>query len=235
MRSFGRVNGRKLRDTQQYLVDNLLPKLEIRFQVSGIRNQEIGIDEAVLAPDLFAKKAETWIEVGFGYGEHLVGMAQKYPDVNFIGCEPFINGVATLLKQIDDEKVENIRILHGDARLLIDKLPEGSIDRIFILFPDPWPKTKHQKKRFINTESLNNIARIIKTNGRLDIATDHVDYGNWIAQHLSSIENFIPNKELGIDTKPDDWVETRYQLKARAEGREARFFNYVKIGIKTSA
>ncbi len=155
-------------------------------------------------------------------------MAGQYPDVNFIGCETFINGVATLLKQIDDAKVSNIRILHGDARLLIDKLPDGSLDRVFILFPDPWPKTKQQKKRIITTEMLQKLARVIKKGGRLEVATDHVEYGEWIAGYLADSESFAENKTLGLDSVPDDWIPTRYQKKAQEQGRGARFFNYVR-------
>jgi tRNA (guanine-N7-)-methyltransferase len=174
--------------------------------------------------------ASTWLEIGFGYGEHLVGLAMRYPDVYFIGCEPFINGVATMLKQIDDNKVENIRIFHGDARLLIEKLPSASVDRLFILFPDPWPKSKHHKKRIITKESLKDFARIIKIGGKLDIATDHAHYGKWIEEHFAESFEFVANKILGIDSIPEDWVETRYQLKAREQGRGARFFNLLRVG-----
>ena len=246
MRSFGRVNGRKLRDGQQELVDNLLPKLSV--DIAGIKKlKDNGIKggDPLIVQKIFYEQAEQtaspanpsttlpinpiFLEIGFGYGEHLVGMAQKYPDVNFIGCEPFINGVATILKHIKDTEVRNIRLLHGDARLLMDELPEGSIDRLFILFPDPWPKAKHHKKRFINAEILENLARVIKSGGRLDIATDHVDYGVWIAEHLSNQKYFSENEIIGAYNIPDDWVETRYQQKARVQGREARFFNYVKV------
>ena len=208
VRSYGRVNGRKLRPMQQELLDNLLPKLAV------------DIDGEFPKP--------LHLEIGFGYGEHLFGLAQKYPDVNFIGCEPFVNGVATLLKYINESDVSNINILHGDARLLIDKLPESSVERVFILFPDPWPKAKHHKKRIICEENLKALARIMPKGARLDIATDHVEYGEWIAEKLADSTYFAENKSVGAFAQPADWVETRYQQKARAEGREARFFNYVK-------
>lgn len=227
LRSFGRVHGRKLRDRQEELVQNLLPKLAIRIEGEG---QGVKGEGNIEIPFPFSHSPSPLsLEIGFGYGEHLVGMAQKYPDVNFIGCEPFINGVATLLKHIEQTGVQNIRILHGDARLLIDKLPDGVLDRVFILFPDPWPKNKHHKKRIINSELLEKLARVIKPGGRLEIATDHVEYGNWIAKHLEVAELFKENKALGLATVPEDWVETRYQLKAREQGRGARFFNYVRV------
>lgn len=227
LRSFGRVNGRKLRDGQENLVRNLLPKLAVRIEGEGQGAK--GEGKRTLTWPIAHSPSPLHLEIGFGYGEHLVGMALKYPDVNFIGCEPFLNGVATLLKQIDDTKVENIRIFHGDARLIVDSLPEGSLDRVFILFPDPWPKTKQQKKRIINAEMLQNLSRVIKPGGRLEIATDHVEYGQWIARHLEVAEFFKENKALGLEAVPEDWVETRYQLKAREQGRGARFFNLVRI------
>lgn len=209
IRSYGRVNGRKLRPMQQELVDRLLPKVAV---------------------DLNGKfPSPLHLEIGFGYGEHLLGMAQKHPDINFIGCEPFINGVATLLKYIDDARVNNINILHGDARVLIEKLPENAVERVFILFPDPWPKARHHKKRFICDENLQNLARIMPSGGRLDIATDHVEYSDWIAEILGNSMYFQENKSVGVSAVPDDWVETRYQKKALAEGRKARFFNYVRV------
>jgi tRNA (guanine-N7-)-methyltransferase len=216
IRSFGRVNGRKLRVGQANLMESLLPSLAVDVEKFSIEK---------LFPE---PQRELWLEVGFGYGEHLVGMAAQYPDVNFIGCEPFVNGVATLLKHIDESKVSNIRILHGDARLLINKLPDASITRLFILFPDPWPKLKHHKKRIISEEGLKEFARIIKPGGRFDVATDHVAYGEWIAEHLEKNADFQPNEILGLATQPADWVPTRYQLKASQQGRGARFFNYIK-------
>lgn len=221
--SFGRVNGRKLRENQAYLVENILPKFEIRLQAQALEDKK-----NLIPSNLFGSDSKTWLEIGFGYGEHIVGMAQQYPDVNLIGCETFINGVATLLKQIDDGEVKNIRILHGDARLLIDKLPDGSLERVFILFPDPWPKTKQQKKRIINTEMLQKLSRVIKKGGRLDIATDHFEYGEWIERHLAEEKSFIENKILGLSSVPDDWIPTRYQQKAAQQGRGARFFNCLR-------
>jgi len=216
IRSFGRVNGRKLRVGQASLIENLLPALCVDVE-------NFSLERLFTNP-----KQELWLEIGFGYGEHLVGLAQRYPEVNFIGCEPFINGVATLLKQIEDSKVENIRILHGDARLLTQKLPDSIIDRLFILFPDPWPKSKHHKKRIISAESLPEFARILKNRARLDVATDHVNYSEWIAEHLQSSKSFAPNEEIGVAAQPGDWIPTRYQRKAEKEGRGARFFNYIK-------
>ena len=220
IRSFGRVNGRKLRNGQASLIEDLLPLISIDIENFSIEK---------LFP-LHTNKL--WLEIGFGYGEHLVGMAMKYPDINFIGCEPFVNGVATLLKYIDENKVENIRIFHGDARLLVQKLPASSIERLFILFPDPWPKSKHHKKRIISSSSLKQFARILNEGGKLEIATDHQDYGNWIADHLTNSVEFKPNESIGVTKKPDDWVATRYQEKARQQGRDARFFNYTRSDAK---
>ncbi len=220
IRSFGRVNGRKLRPRQLQLIEELLPKFAI--------NVDTNMPVFPRQENLPGCSSPLCMEIGFGYGEHIVGMALRYPHINFIGCEPFINGVATLLKHIDDNKVENISILYGDARLLIDKLPEACIDKLFILFPDPWPKAKHHKKRIISAANLKSIARIMKNSGKLLIATDHVDYAQWIRQILALSAEFIPNASIAPGAAPEDWIETRYQQKAKLEGREAVFFNYLR-------
>ena len=217
IRSFGRVNGRKLRVGQADLIENLLPSISVAVENFSLEK---------LFPD---PEKPLWMEIGFGYGEHLVGLAKRYSDINFIGCEPFVNGVATLLKHIADSKVENIRILHGDARLLMQNMPGDIIERLFILFPDPWPKFKHHKKRIISAESLLQFAHVMKNRARLDIATDHVAYGEWIAGHLRDSLQFKPNEEIGLAAEPNDWIPTRYQRKAEKEGRGARFFNYINV------
>lgn len=214
LRSFGRVQARKLRPEQQGLVDNILPKLAI--------DEKSGADIASAFDGKFSKFC---VEIGFGRGEHLAGYAKNNPDTACIGCEPFINGVARLLKYIDEDNIPNIRILHGDARLLLQNIPDETLDKVFILFPDPWPKARHHKKRIINNSMLAELYRVVKKGGSIEIATDHVEYGQWIDEHLT---NFSGLKLIrNSTTPPDDWIRTNYQAKAERAGRGARFFEVV--------
>jgi tRNA (guanine-N7-)-methyltransferase len=216
IRSFGRLQGRKLGKGQLMLIDEVLPKFSIQIE-----------DAADLPAAFDGKFSKFCVEIGFGKGEHLVGYAKANPDVGFVGCEPFINGVARLVRYIHEEKVSNIRILHGDARLFLECAEDNSLNQMFILFPDPWPKLRHNKKRIINNEMLAEICRVLKAGGVLEVATDHVDYGNWIAEHLDGFDGL---KELRLSEEPpEDWVRTNYQEKAEREGRGARFFKYGKI------
>jgi tRNA (guanine-N7-)-methyltransferase len=215
MRSYGRVQGRKLGKEQQWFIDNILPKVSIDLSA--------GVDFS----SIFSEEKEYCIEIGFGKGEHLVGYAKNNPDMWFIGCEPFINGVARILKYIHEEDVGNIRVLHGDARLLLENLQSHVVDKIFILFPDPWPKARHHKKRIINNDMLKEICRVLKKDGILEVATDHVEYSEWILEHLEAFEGLI--KDTVSKNPPDDWVRTNYQIKAEKQGRGATFFKYRNI------
>ncbi|MDB2414507.1 tRNA (guanosine(46)-N7)-methyltransferase TrmB [Rickettsiales bacterium] len=216
LRSFGRIQGRKLTAEKQDLIDNLLPEFSI------------DIEKASNIENIFNnnKFKDYCMEIGFGGGEHLVGIAKTNPDTGFIGCEPFTNGVASCLKQIKSENPDNIKLFHGDARLLIEKLPENSLNRVFILFPDPWPKFKHHKKRIINNELFKSLSRVIAAGGSLEIATDHVEYTQWIEEEISSQIWFLWQDWSKNNPKkpPEDWIETRYQQKALKEGRTANFF-----------
>ncbi|MDA0781122.1 MAG: tRNA (guanosine(46)-N7)-methyltransferase TrmB [Rickettsiales bacterium] len=216
MRSFGRVQGRKLGREQQWFVDNILPEVSV------------SVDNEINLPSIFSNQyKEFCIEIGFGKGEHLVGYAKNNPQIGFIGCEPFINGVARLLKYIHEEKTQNIKVLHGDARLLLEKLGAGSVDKIFVLFPDPWPKVRHHKKRIINQDMLGLISGVLKKDGILEVATDHVEYGQWIFEHLEAFEGL---KKISVSNDPpSDWVRTNYQAKAEKQGRGAKFLRYMNI------
>ena len=214
LRSFGRVQGRKLREQQQWFIDNLLDKFAVSLDdASNLQN--------IAQDNNFSKLC---IEVGFGKGEHLAGVAKTNPDTLFVGCEPFINGVARLLKYMHEDHIENIRILHGDARLFLNNLNDSVIDKIFILFPDPWPKERHKKKRIINENMLGEVNRVLKNEAILEIATDHVDYGECIQQYLE--ENKSLDKLRVSNIPPEDWVRTQYQEKAERQGRGAKFFKY---------
>lgn len=215
IRSFGRVMGRTLTPGQRELVETVLPRYAVDMQGE--------VAEPAMLFDFRPEKI--WLEIGFGGGEHLVTQATNHPGIGIIGCEPFINGVVSLLRQIEQSAPDNVKIMHGDARLLVDKLPDNSLDRIFILFPDPWPKVKHHKKRIISKHTLDMLARVLKNDGWLDIATDHVDYAMWIEEQLAAHPLFAEGegcKDRSI--APQGWVQTRYQQKALKQGRKAVFF-----------
>lgn len=215
IRSFGRVKSRKLNPQQERLIQEFLPQLAI-----------LPIEDTVISlADCFAFTPEKIVlEIGFGGGEHIAGMAINASESAFIGCEPFTNGVASFLKHIEDEQLQrNIRIFHGDARLLLESCKKESLDEVYILFPDPWPKVKHHKKRIINHETLSLLYSVMKEGATLTIATDHVDYAEWIAKYSEERMDF---REIGVDrhTAPRDWIPTRYQQKALEEGRSPVFF-----------
>ena len=210
--SFGRNRGRSLRPYQQGLVDDLLPKL---------------------APNAHAPKegySKLALEIGFGGGEHLVAQAAHNPDTLFIGCEPFINGVAKCLAAIDAQKLTNIRLFTQDARTLIEALPDACLDSVFILFPVPWPKLRHNKRRLVSAETLSMLARTHKKCGRLLIATDHVDYSVWMLEVLLTYPDYEWAAQVQADWKnpPSDWTETKYQRKTTEQGREPVFLECVR-------
>lgn len=215
LRSFGRRHGRKLRANRAAMVETLLPKLLIN-----------------LPPENLFKDTTRplWFEIGFGGGEHLAEQARLHPEVNFIGCEPYVNGMATLLSAIERERLANIRLYDNDARLLLGELSDNSIERMFILFPDPWPKVRHHKKRIISQGSLPLFHRKLKAGGLLRIATDHEDYCTWILENLLAYGKFSWQAKSQVDwhTPPENWVTTRYQAKAAAEGRKAVFLDWIK-------
>lgn len=201
-RSFGRRKGRNLRPTKQGLLDILLPRLQISLpQASSLKPQ-----------------ASTWLEIGFGGGEHLSHLAVLHPEIQFIGCEPYINGIAGLLTNIEKHKLENIRIYNDDARDLIAALPDNSLEKVFILYPDPWPKVRHHKRRIISTEFLDALARVMKSGAELQLATDSADYATWILERLLAHSAFKWTAKICDDwlNPPAEWIPTRYEQKALA-------------------
>ena len=209
--SFGRNRGRSLRPYQQQLVDALLPTLS---------------PNAAAPNEGYAKLA---VEIGFGGGEHLLAQAAHNSDTLFIGCEPFINGVAKCLAGIDQQQLKNIRLFARDARELLEAMPDACVDSAFILFPDPWPKARHNKRRLVNAETLQMLARIQKKGGRLLVATDHIDYSLWIEEVLRAHPGYEwRNDGQPRNTPPGDWTETKYQRKTSAEGRAPQFFECVR-------
>lgn len=212
--SYGRRRGRKLRPSRNALVGKLLPELLIHLE----EGEELYTHA----------KNPVWLEIGFGGGEHLVEQARRHPQVHFIGCEPYINGVASLLAKIQQYSLRNIRLYDGDARVLLERLPDHSLEKLFVLFPDPWPKVRHHKKRIISQASAALFHRKLKKGGILRIATDHADYSVWILENLLAFGQFEWQVKSQADwnVPPTDWVTTRYQEKAMAEGRKPFFLNW---------
>ena len=162
-----------------------------------------------------------WLEIGFGGGEHLAAQAELRRDIGFIGCEVFENGIAKLLGEVECRHLANIRLFIDDARLLIGALPAASVERVFILFPDPWPKRRHHKRRIVSRETLDGLARIMSDGAELRLATDDPDYFSWMLECVTGHPAFawLARRPADWRERPPDWPPTRYEEKARAAGR----------------
>lgn len=173
---------------------------------------------------------DLWLEIGFGGGEHLASDAQRHPDVCFIGCEPFVNGVAKLLAVIDQARIDNIRIYDGDALEILKALPTASLGRITILYPDPWPKFRQRKRRFISHESIDEMARAVRPGGEVHFATDIDDYSGWTLARFLASDNFEWCVADCLDWKRAwaDWPGTRYEAKALREGRKPAYLTFLR-------
>ena len=219
----GRRRGRKLRGSMANLLDNELLDVKINaFDTTYIKNPF----------DLFSKTTKSiWMEIGFGGGEHISWQAENNPTIGFIGCEPFLNGIASLLRDVKNKKLSNIRILADDARPFLARLPDNSIDRLFILFPDPWRKKRHKNRRIIQKNILDQLHRLLKIGGEFRIATDDPLYLRWILLHLRDHPGFewLARRPNDWRLRPSDWPQTRYEKKALIEGRAPIFLRYQKI------
>lgn len=217
--SYGRRRGRRLKAGKQSLMDELLPELAIVLPDSG----------TLTLSTLFPNAKAVWLEIGFGGGEHLVYQAAQHRDAGVIGCEPYINGIAELLKNIGRHKLKNVRIYPGDARLLIEKLPDACLDKVFILYPDPWPKARHHKRRVVAKEFLDSLARVMKPGAELRLATDHEDYATWMLERLLTHSAFKWTAKTCDDwlKAPAEWITTKYEQK-RLAGMPT-YLNFVKI------
>ena len=214
MRSFGRIKARTLKPRQASLFETLLPQIEVN---------------ATSIAAALASGRELWLEIGFGGGEHLAAQAQAHPDVTIIGCEPFLNGVGSALRHVEEAGLDNVRILTNDARPLLDTLPDACLTRIFILFPDPWPKSRHHKRRFIQPETIAAFARVLKDGGTVRFATDWADYADW------TLQRFLASPDFGWQAaSPRDWnlspadhITTRYETKGLGDCKPV-FLDFVR-------
>ncbi len=217
-RFFGRRKGKPLRQAGRGLMDSLLPRLAIAEPAPGQC-----LDTAALFP---APCRALWLEVGFGGGEHLAWQAAHHPDVGIIGGEVFRNGIASLLGHLDrGGTTGNVRIFPEDVRRLFPALPDACFERVFVLFPDPWPKTRHAERRFIGGANLDQLARLLTDGGELRIGTDDAVYKAWAVEQMAARAEF---EEISTDrsVKPADWPQSRYEAKAIAQGRTPIYLRY---------
>ncbi|MCA3560808.1 MAG: tRNA (guanosine(46)-N7)-methyltransferase TrmB [Aestuariivirga sp.] len=204
---YGRRKGKTLRRHHSALMDQLLPRLRV-----GLDDPVSGMGE------------RRWLEIGFGGGEHLAHQAELHPDISFIGAEPFVNGVAKMLALVEEKNLANVRIHGADARPLLEALPAASFERIFLLYPDPWPKARHNKRRFVSPENLAQFHRVLRPGGLFLFASDIDDYVSWTRGAVAAHGGFV---EEGNPSAPyENWIETRYEAKARREGRGSEYLRF---------
>jgi len=218
-RLYGRSTGRKLRIGQAALVEELLPEVSVPE------------DGPIDATALFGVDCPLEFEIGFGAGEHLAGQAMMRPNHGFIGCEPFLNGVVGALMHIRDEELDNVRVHMGDALTVLERLPDESLDRLYLLHPDPWRKARHAKRRMVNHGPLDLIHAKLKPGAEFRLGTDDPVYCRWSMMVMNQRRDFEwqANKAADFLTRPEDWPETRYERKARAAGREVWYFRYIRV------
>ena len=219
LRSFGRIRGRTIKPRQAALMDTLLPRIALDLAAGPV-------DPAGLMP----QAREAWLEIGFGGGEHMAAQAARRPEVLILGAEPFLNGAASALRHIEEAQLENVRLHVGDARDLVAALPAASVDRVFVLFPDPWPKARHLKRRLIQPDTAAELARVLKAGGALRFATDVGSYADWALQVLTAEPRLKWLAERAGDwrTPPADHVTTRYESK-RLGDIDPVFFDFRRV------
>jgi tRNA (guanine-N7-)-methyltransferase len=213
-RLYGRRKGHALRPHHLALLEDLLPKLRVDPSAP------------ILDP---ARPAH--LEIGFGGGERLAHLAERHPETQFIGAEHFVNGVAKLLAHVEAKNLGNIRIHDGDARNLLESLPDTSLDHVDVLYPDPWPKTRHHKRRLINQETLAELHRLLKPDSGLTVATDIPDYAAWTLLQVRVHGRFewLAQRVSDWRTPPAEWVPTRYESKAIEAGRVPIYLQFRRI------
>jgi tRNA (guanine-N7-)-methyltransferase len=220
---FGRRKGHKLRLHQADLIEQLLPQLAL----------DIAVPSPIDLAGLFDPPAsEVRLEIGFGGGEHLSAEAAAFPHAGFIGCEPYVNGMAKILAQIEAHNLGNIRLFAGDATELLAWAPPRSLDRIDLIHPDPWPKRRHWKRRFVQDTSVAAMARLLRPGGEFRFVSDISDYCAWTLAHLSRSPDFIWTAERAADWRLPwpGYTMTRYGRKAEREGRQAAYLRFRKLG-----
>lgn len=220
--TYGRSRGRPLRRGLKTLMETLLPRLRVTLPAFGG-----ALDPAELFGGEFG---QVWVEIGFGAGEHLAWQASRHPEVAVLGAEVFVNGIAALLRRIDDLQLTNVRVFQGDGRDLLDALPEDSVSRVFILFPDPWPKQRHHKRRIVQAALLDRLASVMKDGAELRLATDHAEYLRWMLDVATAHPAFrwLASGPADWRERPADWPASRYESKALGEGMVPTYLRFVR-------
>jgi tRNA (guanine-N7-)-methyltransferase len=216
---YGRSRGKALRVGQKHLLAEALPRLSIA-------------PEDLAEGRIFARAPrEVWLEIGFGAGEHLVEQAKANPDVGLVGCEPFLNGIVAALAGLKREDLSNVRLRHGDAQGVIEAVPDAFFSRVFMLYPDPWPKRRHNKRRLIVESVIDALARVMREDAELRFATDIDDYAGWtLARFLASHHFRWAGAQADDWRRPwPGWLPTRYEAKARVESRKSVYLTFVRL------
>ncbi|MFL2780704.1 MAG: tRNA (guanosine(46)-N7)-methyltransferase TrmB [Rhodospirillales bacterium] len=217
-RYFGRRKGHALSKRRQMLIMDVLPRHSLVFDRNGRLNETAS----------FGREGSLWLEIGFGAGEHLIDQALKNPNINFIGCEPFVNGVATLLSEIERYSIKNICIFSDDIRLLLKTLRRSSIDKVFLLFSDPWPKKRHNSRRLISSEMLDELSKIMSNKSKILVASDDLNLIRSVLNLFYCHQNFF-----WLADSKDDWenrysgsIATRYENKAISIGKHCIYLSF---------
>lgn len=226
-RFHGRRHGRRLRAGMEQLLRDWLPVLQMTLPPG---------DGEIVPDALFpGPVSDLWMEIGFGAGEHFAWQVEHNPEVGLIGCEPFMNGVASLMRHLEglgrDPAALNVRILADDVRPMLKRLAPGSFGRICVLFPDPWPKTRHAERRIIQNESVAQLRDLLRPGGELRLATDDMNYARWMLQRLTAHQGlrWLARRPGDWRDRPEDWPATRYENKAVAVGRRPAFLRFVRV------
>ncbi len=224
---YGRRQGHRLRPERRRLLAERLPALQIELPAEG----------RLEPASWFGDGRPLWLEIGFGGGEHLAAQAAAHPEVGLIGCEPYINGVARLVAHVAASGLGNVRIVIDDARLLLAALPDGCLARLFVLFPDPWPKLRHHKRRIVNPATVAEFVRLLRPGGELRLATDDPDYASAMLACLQRAPALAWQARRPADwrTRPEDWPPTRYEQKALAAGRQPVYLRCQRLDISRPA
>ncbi|WP_298960018.1 tRNA (guanine(46)-N(7))-methyltransferase TrmB [uncultured Methylobacterium sp.] len=219
---YGRRKGKRLRAVQEGRLDDLLPRLRVP-------EGDAPLDPAALFP---RPVDDVWLEIGFGGGEHLAAQAARHPQVGLIGCEPFVNGVVKLLRAVEEQDLDAVRVWDRDAMELLPRLPDASLGRVFLLYPDPWPKRRQRKRRFVSDESLAEIARVLRPGGEFRFASDIDDYAGWTLVRAARCPALRWTAARATDwTAPwPDWPGTRYEVKMSATGRRPTYLTFRREG-----
>ena len=218
-RLYGRRQGHALRGFQASLVETLLPQVAV--PTAG------PLDAAAL----FGDDRPLWLEIGFGKGEHLAVLAAANPQVGLIGCEPFLNGIAGALVEIDARRLGNVRLHMGDALEVLERLPDASLSRAFLLHPDPWPKARHAKRRLVNPGPLDLLSAKLAPGADFRLGTDHPVYLRWALMQLGRRPDFewLAATPADWQSQPPDWPDSRYAAKARAQGQPIWYLRYRRL------